>query len=289
VSSYVIITDTGASLRAEYLQKYNIRIVPITCVMKGEQYTTDQTNEEEIIKIFGEIRDKVVVSTASVSDLECRSVFEKELKYGNDILYLGLSSGLSSSYATASRILEELKTEFPDRKIFHIDTLSAAMGEGRLVLESAKLREDGKSIDEVYAWLQDNLMKNCHLFTVESLSYLFRGGRVKRTQFILGTMLQIKPVMHVSDTGHLEPIGKAFGRRKSLEELAERVAKTIINPEEQTVYINHGDCLKDAEYLAQEIAKRVKVGGFDYSLLNVVIGAHSGPGTIAVFFAGVKR
>ena len=152
-----------------------------------------------------------------------------------------------------------------------------------------RMRLEGKTIDEVFKWLEENILKTCHLFTVESLAYLFRGGRVKRNAYLLGTMLQIKPIMHVDNSGHLTPVGKVFGRKKSLNEIAARVAKEIIGPEQQTVYINHGDCLNDAKYVADRIAEKVKVAGFDFSLLNTIIGAHTGPGVIAVFFHGSSR
>jgi DegV family protein with EDD domain len=206
-----------------------------------------------------------------------------------DNVSLYLNNWIASYVLLNDAASQELKAKYPKRKILHLDSLSAAMGQGRLVIEAAKLREAGKTVEEVYDWCKDNLLKNCHIFTVESLSYLFRGGRVKRTKYMLGTMLQIKPIMHVSDDGHLTPIGKAFGRHKSLDDLAARTVKMIENPEQQTVYITHGDCLNDAKYVADKISAKIKVAGFDYPLLNTIIGAHAGPGTIGVFFSGHKR
>jgi DegV family protein with EDD domain len=289
MEKFTIITDTGANLSAEWQEKYNITVLQLAYVINEESFDSSKLTDNDTKAIYDKIRNKVVVSTASINEIETATTCEKLLSAGQDILYIGFSSALSVSYSTAARVLEELKAKYPDRKILYIDSLSAAMGQGRLVIECAKLREIGKTIDEIYEWLKDNILKNCHIFTVESLSYLFRGGRLKKTSYLLGTILQIKPIMNVSDSGHLTPIGKVFGRRKSLDNIAERVAKMIKDPENQTIYINHGDCIDDAKYLADKIGSKIKVAGFDFSLLNTVIGAHSGPGTIAVFFGGEKR
>jgi DegV family protein with EDD domain len=289
MEKFAIITDTGANLSREWQEQYNITVLQLAYVINGESFSSADLTEEQTKEIYEQIRNKIAVSTASINEEETREAFEKILSSGQSLLYIGLSSALSISYATGARVLEELKPKYPNQKILHIDSLSAAMGQGRLVIEACKLREDGKSVDEVYAWLQENILKNCHIFTVESLSYLFRGGRLKKSAYLLGTFLQIKPIMFVNNTGHLTPTGKVIGRKASLDNMAARVAKQIVNPEQQTVYITHGNCYGDAKYLADKIAAKITVAGFDYSLLNTVIGAHSGPGTVAVFFAGSKR
>jgi DegV family protein with EDD domain len=289
MENFAIVTDSGASLGDGWREKYNITILPLAYVINGEQFSGANVTDADTVEIYAKIKNRVVVSTSSVNEEDVCTTCEKILMGGKDILYIGFSSALSISYETSARILEELKTKYPKRKILYIDTKAAAMGQGRLVIEAAKLREDGKTVDEVFKWLEENILKTCHLFTVESLSYLFRGGRVKHSAYLLGTMLQIKPIMHVDNDGHLVPIGKVFGRKKSLNEIAARVAKEIIDPEQQTIYINHGDCLNDAKYVADKIAAKIKVAGFDFSLLNTIIGAHAGPGVIAVFFAGNKR
>jgi DegV family protein with EDD domain len=289
MENFRIITDTGADLNADWQAKYNITVLQLAYVINGESFDSSKLTDDSTKAIYDKIRNKVVVSTASINEDDARAVFGGILASGQDILYIGFSSALSVSYDTAARVLEELKQEYPKRKVLYIDSLSAAMGQGRLVIESAKLRENGKTIDEIFDWLKNNILKNCHIFTVESLSYLFRGGRLKKSAYFLGTILQIKPILNVSNSGHLTPIGKVFGRQKSLDNIAERVAKAIVDPESQTIYISHGDCLKDAEYLADKVASKIKVAGFEYSLLNTIIGAHSGPGTIAIFFGGEKR
>ena len=289
MEKFVIVTDSGASLTAEWRKQYNIILLPLAYIVNGESFSGANVTDSETIELYAKIRKKVVVSTASVNEDEARTTCEKILAAGQDLLYVGFSSALSLSYETVVRVLEELKYKFPKRKILYIDTKAAAMGQGRLVIETAKLRDAGKTIEETHKWLTENILKSCHLFTVETLAYLFRGGRVKRGAYMMGTILQIKPIMHVDDGGHLVAIGKVMGRKKSLDEIATRVAKTIVEPESQTIYINHGDCLLDAKYVANKIAAKVKVAGFELSLLNTIIGAHSGPGTITVFFAGTNR
>jgi DegV family protein with EDD domain len=289
MEKFAIITDTGANLSRDWQDKYSITVLQLAYVINGESFSSANLTDEETKAIYEQIRNKVAVSTASVNEEESRVIIEKILSAGQDILYIGFSSALSLSYDTAVRVLEELKPKYPKQKILYIDSLSAAMGQGRLVIEACKMRGNGSSLDEVHAWLQENILKNCHIFTVESLSYLFRGGRLKKSAYVLGTFLQIKPIMFVNNTGHLAPIGKVIGRRASLDNMAARVAKSIVNPETQTIYITHGNCYDDAKYIADKIAAKVKVAGFDYALLNTVIGAHSGPGTVAVFFGGSKR
>jgi DegV family protein with EDD domain len=289
MEGFTIITDSGANLDAGWREKYSVTVLPLAYIVNGESFSGANVTDADTVGIYAKIKNKVSVSTASLNEDDIRTACEKTLSDGKDILYIGFSSALSISYETAARVLDELKVKYPKRKVLHIDTKAAAMGQGRLVIEAAKLREAGKTIEETHQWLQENILKCCHLFTVESLTYLFRGGRLKHSAYLLGTMLQIKPIMYVNNGGRLVPIGKAFGRKKSLNEIAARTAKMIVNPAEQTVYINHGDCLDDARYLADRIAEKVKVAGFDFSLLNTIIGAHAGPGTIAVFFAGEKR
>ncbi|MDR0383702.1 MAG: DegV family protein [Christensenellaceae bacterium] len=280
---YEIITDTGANLSDEYILKNTIKIVPIFTIENGEEVTL--TDKE----LYQKMRDGIHISTAAPSDTECKDIFEKVLKEGRDLLYLGFSSGLSATFSVSKRVLDELKQTYPNRQIYYVDSLSATLGQGRLFIEALKMRNAGGDIKTVYDWLLTNVPKSCHLFTVETLKYLHRGGRLNKSSYLIGSVLQIKPVMHVNNTGHLEPIGKVIGRRRSLNSIAEKVAESIEEPEKQTVYIVHGDCEEDAKYLAKQIENRIKVAGFEYSMLNALIGAHAGPGTIAVFFAGKQR
>jgi DegV family protein with EDD domain len=211
------------------------------------------------------------------------------LEEGMDILYIGFSSGLSGTYQAVSLALEELKEKYPERNIYSVDSLSAALGEGLLVRYAADLKEEGKSIEEVYKWVLENRLSLCHWFTVDDLFFLKRGGRVSATSAVLGTALSIKPVMHVDDEGHLIVMEKARGRKKALDALVAHMEETVTNPKDQIVYISHGDCLEDAEYVARIVKEKLQVKEVMVRILDPVIGAHSGPGTVALFFVGSKR
>lgn len=177
-----------------------------------------------------------------------------------------------------------------DRTVLAVDTLAASMGEGLLVWYAAKMREEGASITEVRDWLEANKLHLAHWFTVDDLMFLFRGGRVSRTSAWAGTLLNIKPVMHVDDEGHLIPLEKVRGRKKSLKALVDHMAQTATSPvADQTVFISHGDCIEDAEYVADLVRERFGVTDILINYVDPVIGAHSGPGTMALFFLASER
>ena len=203
------------------------------------------------------MREKVPMTTSCVSRENCDKVFSEILRAGKDVLYIGFSSALSATYEVAAKSLEDLKTEFPERKIYYIDSLSASLGQGRLVTYAAERRQSGENIEQVCKWVENNKLKLNHLFTVDNLSYLYRGGRVKKSAYLLASTLNIKPVMHMDDEGRLTPIGKVFGRKTSLTNLAQRTAEAITNPENQTIYISHGDCIEDVEFLIAKLKEKV--------------------------------
>ena len=182
-----------------------------------------------------------------------------------------------------------LSEEYPDRKIVTFDSLCASMGEGLLVYHAAKMKEEGKSLDEILSWLSDNKLNLCHWFTVDDLFFLKRGGRISATTAILGSALNIKPVLHVDDNGKLVSVSKARGRKQSLNALVSKMEETAIEPQKQIVFISHGDCIEDAEFVADRI--REKFGDIEIVInyIDPVIGAHSGPGTLALFFIGTQR
>ena len=211
------------------------------------------------------------------------------LQAGEDILYLAFSSGLSGTCQSAYMAKEELSARYPDRKIYVVDSLAASMGEGLLAYYASKMQLEGKTIDEVYQWLQDNKLHLCHWFTVDDLNHLKRGGRVSSAAALFGTMLGIKPVLHVDDAGHLIPVAKIRGRRQSLDSLVAHMEQTVTNPEEQVIFISHGDCEKDAQYVADQIRAKWNVKEIVLNEIGPVIGTHSGPGTVALFFLGSKR
>jgi DegV family protein with EDD domain len=212
------------------------------------------------------------------------------LEDGTDILYLGFSSGLSSTFASGKLAAEELSEKYPDRKILVADTLSASLGQGLLVYHAVKLKESGASIEEVRDFVQNNRLNLCHWFTIDDLFFLKRGGRVSATTAVVGTMLGIKPVMHVDDEGHLINVGKARGRRAAIDALFDKANETMIGDRSDAiVFISHGDCIEDAEYLADRIRKEIGVKEVRIGYVGAVIGSHSGPGTLALFFLGSQR
>jgi DegV family protein with EDD domain len=214
---------------------------------------------------------------------------EPILQQGRDILDIAFSSGLSATYSSAKIACEELSEKYPERKVFAVDTLAASLGQGLLVYHAAGQKRAGKSIEEVRDWVEQNKLHLCHWFTVDDLNHLKRGGRISGATALFGTMLNIKPVMHVDDEGHLIPMGKARGRRASLDALADHMEETAIDPGSQIVFISHGDCQEDANYLADEIRRRMGVKNFVIGNCGPVIGTHSGPGTMALFFFGTRR
>ena len=205
------------------------------------------------------------------------------------MLVLAFSSGLSGTYNSSRLAVEELQEKYPQRKIYTVDTLCASLGQGLLVWLAAQQRKEGKSIEEVRDWVEANKLSLCHQFTVDDLHFLKRGGRISATTAVVGSMLQIKPVLHVDDEGHLINIGKARGRHASLKALVDKMEKTVTEEGKKTVFISHGDCLKDAETVAEMVRQRFGTQDIRINYVGPVIGAHSGPGTLALFYLGTQR
>jgi len=238
---------------------------------------------------YAMMRQKEMVTTSLVSRSSCAELFKRVLDDGYDLIYIGFSSGLSGSYHVGASVLEELQVKYPDRKIFHVDSLSAEMGQGLLVYHALKQQEAGKSIEEVFNWQTENRLNLCHWFTVEDLFFLKRGGRLSAAAAIFGTILSVKPVLHVDNGGRLVPMAKVRGRKASLDALVDRMEATAINPINQTVFLSHGDCLADAEYVAKQVRERLGCKDIHIGIIEPVIGAHAGPGTVALFFLGNER
>ena len=235
------------------------------------------------------MRQRYSATTSAVNVDAFTEAFEAILKEGDDVLYLGLSSGLSATYHASELAAEDLAAKYPERKIIVIDTLAASLGHGMLVYLAVQKKREGASIEETRDYILEKVPQTCHWFTVDDLFFLKRGGRVSATTAIVGTALGIKPVMHVDDEGHLIKKEIARGRKKSLAALCEKMKSTVISPEEQTIFISHGDCLEDAEYLADMIRREIGVKEIIIDYIGSVIGTHAGPGTIALFYLGTHR
>jgi len=286
----VLVTDSCSDLTKEQVEQMDIRIIPLTVEIEGVTYAHYPDERELKIETFYQkLRDKKVAKTSLVNVGSFLVFFESLLKEGYDILYIGFSSALSGTVQSAKVASEELKEQYPNDRIVIVDSLCASMGQGLLIWNAWKLKEKGKTIDEIADWVNSNKLNLVHLFTVDDLGTLKRGGRLSDTQAFLGSLLRIKPILHVDDQGRLVPLKKARGRSFSLEAMVEQMKDRITTPEKQTIFISHGDCLDEALSVGQMIKDQYKVKDIVYNHIGPIIGAHSGPGTIAIFFMGTHR
>ena len=288
MSDYVIVTDSSADLPASLVQELGVEVLPLSFTIQGKTYHNYPDDREMDPKVFYKmLRDGEMATTSAVNVAEYTNMLEPFLQAGKDVLVLAFSSGLSTTYQSSVIAVNELSEQYPDRKIYTVDTLCASLGQGLLVWHAVQEQKKGKSIEEVRDWVEENKLHLCHWFTVDDLHFLKRGGRISAATAVVGTMLSIKPVLHVDDEGHLISMGKARGRGASLTALVDHMEQTVTDVD--TVFISHGDCLADAEKVAADVKKRF--GTKDVVINNVgpVIGAHSGPGTLALFFLGTKR
>ena len=235
------------------------------------------------------LRAGELATTSAVNVAEYTQAVEPILQEGKDVLILAFSSGLSSTYQASVLAAEELREKYPDRKIYTVDTLCASLGQGLLVYLAVQEQRKGRSIEEVRDWAESTKLHLCHQFTVDDLHFLKRGGRISATTAVVGSMLQIKPVLHVDNEGRLINIGKARGRQASLKALVDKMEKTVTEEGKKTVFISHGDCRKDAVTVADMVRERFGTQDIRINFVGPVIGAHSGPGTLALFYLGTER
>lgn len=290
---FEIVTDSSSNLIEDMIDEFGLHILPLTFMVDGEDTVYQSYLEGEhtdLAQFYTMMRDGKVITTSLPNLAESEALMRGLLEQGRDILYLGFSSGLSGTYEATELLMRDLAKDFPERKLYAVDTLAASGGEGLLVWHAVQRARAGAGIDEVRDWVEDNKLNLAHWFTVDDLMFLFRGGRVSKTSAWAGTMLNIKPVMHVDDEGHLVPLEKVRGRKKSLNALVDHMEKSAIAPiGEQMVFITHGDCLEEAEYVAEQVKSRFGVKEVVINYVDPVIGAHSGPGTMALFFLADKR
>ncbi|MDR1014829.1 MAG: DegV family protein [Coriobacteriales bacterium] len=285
--AYDIITDSSANLPDSYIERYGLSILSLEFIVDGVSYRGYSEGEiTDNRQFYGMMREGKVVKTSLVSLREAEAVLRGCFEKGNDALFLGFDSALSGTYEAVSTHMQAIQAaEYPERRLRCVDTLAAALGQGLLVVEAAKKKAEGMGLDELADWAQGDRLHFSHWFTVEDLKYLQRGGRVSKGAAVAGTLLNIKPVLHVDEEGHLVPVQKVRGRKKSLQALFEHYADTAREPRaELPIYISHGDCLEDAQYLAELISSAYGVTDVVINDLDPVIGAHAGPGTVALFF-----
>ena len=290
MSDFVILTDSSADLSADMVQKLNVEVLPLGFVLDNQSYRNYPDNRDMDPHVFYErLRAGNVATTNAVNVAQYVEALEPLLQSGKDVLVLAFSSGLSTTYNSSRLAVEELSGRYPERKLYTVDTLCASLGQGLLVWYAARERDRGRSIEEVRDWIEEHRLNICHQFTVDDLHFLKRGGRISAATAVVGTMLQIKPVLHVDNEGHLINIGKARGRQASLKALVDRMEETAIDSGSLTVFISHGDCLEDARTVADMVKNRFGVEEVYINYVGPVIGAHSGPGTVALFYAGTER
>lgn len=285
--SYRIITDSCCDFPQQMYEKLGLTMIPLSLTYRGTE--TSDLSEAFIKELYAGLRAGEVSSTSAANPEGWKAVIEPVLASGQDALVMAFSSGLSTTYQSAVIAADELMEQYPDRTVKVVDTLCASMGQGLLVWYACQKRDAGMSLEALYTWCEDNKLNLCHWFTVDDLMYLKRGGRVSAATALVGTMLQIKPVLHVDDAGHLINVSKVRGRKASIEALAKKVAETGLPGENDTMFISHGDCIEDAKYLETLLKEKYGAKNVVISYVGAVIGSHSGPGTLALFFLGNAR
>ena len=290
MSKYVIVTDSSADLSQAMAEELEIRVLPLSFHLGEETYQDYPDNRDMAPKDFYDrIRAGAMPTTSAVNPEQYEELLSPLLEEGQNVLILAFSSGLSTTCQSARIAAEELSEKYPERKILVVDTLCASLGQGLLCWYAAKKRLAGESMEAVRDWCEENKLRLCHWFTVDDLMHLKRGGRVSAATAIAGTMLQIKPVMHMDDEGHLINVGKARGRKASLDALVDKAGELGKDLAGQTIFISHADCEEDARYVGEQMKARYQVGEVCYNFVGPVIGAHTGCGCVALFFLGRNR
>ena len=285
--SFTILTDTSCNLPQQLVDDYRLSMIPLRYFLDGEEHTSYTDGKQADFQAFyTAMRDGKVVTTTLASQADAAEVAQACAERGEDLLYLGFSSGISGTYGACSAAIAEIAAQHPERKMYSVDTRAASAGQGLLITYVARMRDEGKTIEECRDWAEEHRLNICHWFTVDDLMFLKRGGRVSAVSAVFGTALAIKPVMHMDDDGTLKVVSKARGRKKAIAALADHFGNSLatMDPADQTIYISHGDCLEDAEELAEILKERYGIKDPLITYVDPVIGAHSGPGTLALFY-----
>lgn len=290
MSNYVVTTDTSADLPEQYYREHQMTVMPLSCILDGETYARG-AKELSTAEFYAKMREGKMPTTSQVNPEQAKQIFEPLIKEGKDILHIAFSSGLSGTCGSARIAAEDLMEEYPERKIIVIDSLCASLGQGLLVHKTLEKQKEGLTLEELAAWCEEMKMHIIHSFTVDDLFHLYRGGRVSKAAAVIGTMIQLKPVLHVNNEGKLIPLSKVRSRKKSLQALvtAMETRQGSFADKNDIVFISHGDCEEDAEYVKTLVEEKLGIHKFIISPVGNVIGAHSGPGTLALFFLGDNR
>lgn len=284
---YVITVNSTVDLPKEWLEERKVPVIPLKYTIDNETYTDMEGLSSK--EFFGKLRDGKMATTSQINPEEARAQLEPFLKEGKDVLHLGFSSGLSGTYNSMRIAGEELKEEYPEAKIIIIDTLCACLGEGLLLYKALQQKASGKTIEETAKWVEENKLHICHNVTVDDLFHLHRGGRISKASAVLGSVVQIKPIIHMDENGKLQVVGKERGRKKSLNKIVDMAVEQIKGWDNDIAMITHGDCQEDAEYVAKLVREKLGIENILINNIGTVIGSHTGPGVVAVFVMGNKR
>lgn len=287
MKDYIITVNSTVDLPVEWLEERNVPVVPLKYTIDGETYTDMKGLSAK--EFFQKLREGKMSVTSQVNPEEAAEILEMYVKQGKDVLHLGFSSGLSGTLNSMKIAAEMLEEKYPGSRVIVIDTLCACLGEGLLLYKALKEKEKGKNIDEVAQWVEENKLHVCHNVTVDDLNHLHRGGRVSKTTAVIGTLVQIKPIIHMDNNGKLQVIGKERGRKKSLNKIVDMSVSQAEGWDNDIVMITHGDCIEDAEYVADLVREKMGVDNILINNIGTVIGSHTGPGVVAVFCMGNKR
>ncbi|HWR22093.1 MAG TPA: DegV family protein [Feifaniaceae bacterium] len=289
MGKYRILTEATVDLPQSIVEEYGIVVISMDCSMDGKIYMVDPTGKElDPAYFYEQMRQGSVATTSLINAFTFTEYFEEQFRAGYDVIYFALTSALTSRVA-ANNAMEELQGKYPERRLIVVDTLCASLGMGLLVYVAAKKQREGLDMDELVKWAEENKLKICHWFTVEDLKYLLRSGRVSAASAVLGTALNIKPVLRVGESGALLPFNKVQGRRRSLKNLVENMEQTFTPENNDCIFIGHADCIEDAEYVKNLVEERLGIRSFVINYIGPIIGAHSGPGTVALFHFGTHR
>ena len=290
MADYVLMTDSCCDLSAKMAEELGLEVLPLRLELEGKSYRNLLDGSEIAFQEFyGRVRAGAMPVTSAVNVGEFDAVMRPILEAGKDILCLCFSSALSTTYQSAVIAARELEEAFPERKVRVVDSLCASMGQGLFVWLCAQEKKKGKTLEEVLDFAEGAKANVCHWFTVDDLNHLKRGGRVSAAAALFGTMLSVKPVLHVDDQGRLIPMEKCRGRRASLLALVDHMEKTAVDPERYPVFISHGDCREEAEFVAEEVRRRLGVKEVYINYVGPVIGSHTGAGVVTLFFVGRER
>lgn len=284
---YIITVNSTVDTGKEWLEERNVPVIPLKYTIDGQEYTDMYGLSDK--EFFQKLREGKMSATSQINPEEAKEMLEPYVKEGKDVLHLAFSSALSGTCNSMKIAAEELQEEYPEAKVIVVDTLCACMGEAMLLYYALKQKEAGKTIEEVAQWVEENKLHICHNVTVDDLFHLHRGGRVSKTAAVLGTMVKVKPIIHMDDNGALQVIGKERGRKKSLHKIVDMAVERSEGWDNEIIMITHGDCLEDAEYVAKLVREKMGVENVFIHNIGTVIGSHTGPGVVATFCMGNKR